>query len=61
MQLNVETGQWEKAPPEATWMIEAKTPPTTGILTQSLEALNEIRDLLKGLVDLDRSNIVSHV
>ncbi|KAG9020442.1 hypothetical protein FS837_008213 [Tulasnella sp. UAMH 9824] len=55
-----ETNSWEKAPEEATWYIEAKTPPTTVGIPQSVEALVEIRDLLKGLVDLNRDNIVSH-
>ncbi|KAG8953698.1 hypothetical protein FRC04_001902 [Tulasnella sp. 424] len=55
-----ETDKWEKAPEEATWYIEAKTPPTTVGIPQSVDALVEIRDLLKGLVDLNRENLVSH-
>ncbi|KAG8992139.1 hypothetical protein FRB90_001076 [Tulasnella sp. 427] len=55
-----ETDKWEKAPEEATWYIEVKTPPTPVGIPASVEALVDIRDLLKGLVDLNRDNIASH-
>ncbi|KAG8891693.1 hypothetical protein FRB99_003416, partial [Tulasnella sp. 403] len=58
---SVESMKWEKAPEEAAWFLEARTPPATGLLTANIDALTEVRDMLKGLVDLNRANIVSHV
>lgn len=61
VQVNPETKKPEKAPEGATWMIEAKTPPAHGALVRELQALTEVRELLRGLVDLDRNSFVSHI
>ncbi|KAG8865337.1 hypothetical protein FRB96_000227 [Tulasnella sp. 330] len=59
--INPETKKPEQAPEEGTWMIEAKTPPTNGGLARELQALTDVRELLRGLVDLDRNNFVAHI
>ncbi|KAG9015033.1 hypothetical protein FRB94_007105 [Tulasnella sp. JGI-2019a] len=59
--INPETKKPEKAPEGSIWMIEAKTPSTHGALAKELQALTEVRELLRGLVDLDRNNFVSHI
>ncbi|KAG8931986.1 hypothetical protein FRC02_001800 [Tulasnella sp. 418] len=55
--FDVETMMPEKAPIEATWTIEARTPPTDTGVGPSIQALLELRALMKGLVDLERMRV----
>lgn len=59
----LQTAESEKSVDEAQWEIEAKTPPTNGseALKASIDALIDVRDLLRGLVDLSRMGSVTQV